>query len=488
MKQKNKTLKIILSILIVVLISLISFGGIFVKDKNRMKNVLPEYQLGMDFNGGRVFSIKPDDTVNTEYYDQDGNKVESSSIEEGKESEYTKKEIPVNSEEILNKENFDKTKTIIEERLRLSEVKEYEIRENTENGEIYITIPEDDYTDSIISQMTITGDFKIIDSEDESNVLITGDQIKDVKVGYGEQTTGKVVFINVQFDKEGTKKLQEISKTYTGEESTESITLATEEVTEATEEVTENNENSDTSAEENTETTNSTSKKQVSLVLDGETLLTTYFSEEITDGLLQLSMGGTTTTVSEEDLKDSLVQASNLAVQLKTDNLPITYVLDNNLNIKSEIDENMINSFIIAGISISVIMIAYAIVRYKKSGFLSMVGLIGYVGLLLVTLRYTNVVLSLTGFISIALSVIMSYIFIIRVLEESQNEENAFSKVAYQFLTIYIPSLIIAIVFSFSKYLPIASFGMVMFYSIILMIVYHGIITRNLNLNSENKL
>ena len=46
---------------------------------------------------------------------------------------------------------------------------------------------------------------------------------------------------------------------------------------------------------------------------------------------------------------------------------------------------------------------------------------------------------------------------------------------------------IIAIIFSFSKYLPIASFGMVIFYSIVLMVIYHGIITRSLIDNSENK-
>ena len=118
MKEKNKTLKTVLAIVIIVLISLISFGGIFVKDKNKMKNLLPEYKVGMDFNGKRVFSIKPDETVNKEYYDSEGNKVESSSIEEGKESEYETKEIPVNSQEILTQENFDKTKKNYRKKIR----------------------------------------------------------------------------------------------------------------------------------------------------------------------------------------------------------------------------------------------------------------------------------------------------------------------------------------------------------------------------------
>lgn len=460
MKEKNKTLKITLAILVVVLISLISFGGVFVKDKNRMKNVLPEYQLGMDFKGKRVFNIKPDETVNKEYYDKDGNKVESSQIEEGKESEYTTKEIPVNSEEILTKENYDKTKAIIEKRLELLDVKEYEVRENTENGEIYISIPENTYTDSIVSQMTTTGDFKITDSEDESNILITGNQIKDVKVGYGQQTTGQVVFINIQFDKEGTKKLQEISRTYV----------------ETTNETT-----------DETENTTETTQKKVSLILDGETLLTTYFSEEIKDGLLQLTMGGTSTSATEEDLKDSLTEASNLAVLLKTEELPITYTLDTNLYMQSDYNEEVVRNFIIIAIIILAILVIYAIVKYKKIGLLSMISLIGFVGTLLITLRYTNVVLTITGVLAIILSVIMSYIFIIKILKERKTEEKAFHKVSYQFLTIYVPCLIISIVFSFMKYLPIASFGMVMFYSIMLMIIYHGIITRTIIINSENK-
>ena len=93
MKAKNRTLKTILTILVIILISLISFMGIFVKDKNRMKNILPDYELGMDFKGGRVFNIKPDETVNTKYYDSEGKEVESSSIDESKKMNTLKKKL-----------------------------------------------------------------------------------------------------------------------------------------------------------------------------------------------------------------------------------------------------------------------------------------------------------------------------------------------------------------------------------------------------------
>ena len=81
----------------------------------------------------------------------------------------------------------------------------------------------------------------------------------------------------------------------------------------------------------------------------------------------------------------------------------------------------------------------------------------------------------------------MSYIFLIKILKTNKTKEKVFHKVVYEYLTIYVPALIISIVFSFVKYLPIASFGMVMFYAIMLMILYHGIITRKIVVNSENK-
>ncbi len=451
MKAKNNTLKIILAILVIILISLISFVGIFVKDKNRMKNILPDYQLGMDFAGGRVFNIKIDDTVNTEYYDKDGNKHESSSIEEGKEDEYTKKEVPVNAEESLNDDNFEKTKNIVEDRLITLGVKEYEVRKNSHTGEIYITIPENKYADTIISQMTTRADFKIIDTDDKHE-LLTKDKIKDVKVGYGNTGTGTAVFLNIQFDKEGTEKLKEISKNYTS-----------------------------TTDEEGNET-----KKQVDLVLDGETLLSTYFDEEIKDGLLQLSMGSTTNSQTSEQLQEYLNQASNLAVLLKSDTLPLTYKLDTNLYVQSELTNDVLQMLLIITLIVSVVIAILTIIKYKKLGLFSVISLIGYIAILLIALRYTNVVITIAGILGAILSSIMNYIYMTYVIKNQKNDTKAFKNVSIKFLGIYIPCLIISIVFSFMKYLPVASFGMVMFWSLIIMIVYNLVITRVLIANSEN--
>ena len=330
-------------------------------------------------------------------------------------------------------------------------VTEYEIRKDSVAGEIYVTIPENKYTDTIISQMTTRADFKIIDTDDKQE-LLTKDRIKDVKVGYGNTSTGTAIFLNIQFDKEGTDKLREISQKYIS-----------------------------TTDEEGNET-----KKQVDLVLDEETLLSTYFDEEIKDGLLQLSMGNTSSAQTSEQLQDYLNQASNLAVLLKTDTLPLTYKLDTNLYVESELTNNVLQMLLIITLIVSAVVAILTIIKYKKIGLFSIISLIGYIAILLIALRYTNVVITIAGILAIILSAIMNYIYMIDIIKNKKKDSKSFKNVSIKFLGIYIPCLIISIVFSFMKYLQIASFGMVMFWALVIMIVYNLVITKVLISNSEN--
>ena len=111
MKTK-KVLKVVLVILFIILISLISFGGIFVQNTKFVENIIPDYQWGMDLTGSRVIGLAVSESTNTVIYDKDGNVVS----EEGEGT--TKKEEPVNPEDTLTKENFQKAKELLEKRLK----------------------------------------------------------------------------------------------------------------------------------------------------------------------------------------------------------------------------------------------------------------------------------------------------------------------------------------------------------------------------------
>ena len=71
---------------------------------------------------------------------------------------------------------------------------------------------------------------------------------------------------------------------------------------------------------------NDTSKK-IDMKLDDETILSSYFEEEITDGIIQLSIG---TATDSTTLKTYLQQASNIAIFLNTESLPLKYTMEIN--------------------------------------------------------------------------------------------------------------------------------------------------------------
>lgn len=575
MKAKNNTLKTILAVLVIILISLISFIGIFKKDKNKMVNILPDYKLGMEFTGGRTISLKPSES---------------------------------NNKEDLTDKNYEKAKDILIERLKKLNIGEYEVRKNSSTGEIAITIPENNYTDKIISDIYQGGDLKVVDSE-EANVssIVTRDTltniddklkeknienyevmiakkeekveatentpestqikyevnivlpegtevkkedlesssyniittkevnndsiilsnekinqikdeaskaninnysikvkddkayilnssenkvdkiaelevknetllgkkyIKDVQVAYGTQATGTAVVVNIYYNKEGTKILNELSKTYTSKEETS---------TEEKNEDVSSEQNTKDQSEKNEETEPS---KTVDLTLDGSKLISTDFDEEIKDGKLQLSMGQASSSASE--LSEYLMQASNFAVILKTDTIPVDYEMDTNLFTKSDITNDMLSNLIMFSSIICAVLVIYIIVKYKKSGFLAVISIIGYIATLLLVVRcISNITITITGITAIIISIVMNAIYNISIFKS--NGKNTFKKVSCKFLEIYLPCLAIAVVFAFNKYLHIASFGGIMFWSLLTMVIYNLLITNLLLKNSEDK-
>ena len=63
--NKLKGLRITLIVFIIILLSLISFVGIYVKDKNEMSDVIPDFILGSDIEGNRIIqlNVEQDETI-----------------------------------------------------------------------------------------------------------------------------------------------------------------------------------------------------------------------------------------------------------------------------------------------------------------------------------------------------------------------------------------------------------------------------------------
>ena len=476
-----KKIKILTIILIIILITIIAFGGIYIQKQNRMENQVKDYSYAMDIAGSRIIRLKVSDEKETIIKDAEGNTVEDSeelSDEEITEKGYTKVEIPYNSEEEKTDDNYKKSKEIIEKRFKELGIANYITKLDEETGDIIVEITENESTDSIVSNLATTGEFEIIDSQTQE-VLMDNNDIKLANVMYGADqssstSTGTMVYLNIEFTKEGKSKLEEISTNYT--ETTESTDTNTTEDSNASDE--------NTTTEEATE---ETAQKTITMKIDGEEIMSTSFEEPIRTGKLQLSIGHGSTDA--DTLNDYINQASNMAVVLDTGNMPIRYTVDTNEFVKSDITQNelQIAGFIVLGIS--AIGLIILIIRYRTMGILGAFSFVGLASILLLVIRYTNVVLSLEGIFGIAVILILNYIFVNKFLNKLKDKRkelakkeviNANKETYKEFFIRIIPVIIMVIAFSFVQWTPISSFGMVMIWGISLIALYNVIVTNNL--------
>ena len=483
-----KKIKIITMIVLIILITMVSFFGVYTQVQNRMENQVRDYALDMDLDGARYVRLSVNKESTDVIKDADGNEVETDeemTDEQLAENGYTKESVPNNSEEVLTVENYDNTKKIISERLKSQGAGEYEISVDNETGDILVQIPENENTDSLVSNINTIGNFEIIDA-DTKEVLMDNNDIKLVNVMYGSSSStssGTTVYMNIEFNKEGTKKLENISNTYV--ESTDTTNTTSEDTNTTTENTTNTEtENTTTDNTTSTEDTTESTAKEITLKIDDEDIMTTSFDEPIENGKLQLSMGSSTTDV--DTLQDNISQASSIASVLDSGKLPIQYDMISNEYILSDITNTHIEYLAIAIGIVLLIGLIILIIRYKVNGLLSSIAFIGLISLYLLVIRYTNVSVSIQGIVGIIVTIILNYIFINKILATIKKSEDNKKlgtikegiKESYkEFFMKLIPICLSVIVFCFINWTTISSFGMVMFWGIVLIALYNYLIT-----------
>ena len=449
-----KKIKILTITLLIILITMIAFFGIYGQVQNRMENKVKDYSYAMDINGSRVVRLKVNTNTKEVIKDKDGNVVESATDEEIEKNGYQKEEVPVNSQENLNQNNYKNARDIIEKRLKKLNVENYIVKLNEETGDIVIEISEDDNTDSVLSDIDTVGKFEIIDSETKE-VLLNNDDIKLSNVVYYPSTSGTSVYLNIEFDKDGAKKLEDISNKYVK---------------------TEENNADENSNEQNEEQTSQ--EKKITMKIDDQEIMSTSFDEPIKNGTIQLTVGSAST--DKTTIKEYAQKATTMATLLDTGKLPISYTIDENKYVLSDITSNTLLTIKIVIAACITIALIILIVKYKSNGFLGAISYVGLVSILLLTIRYANVTLSIEGIYAVVLTLILNYILTIKLLSNR-------NKTIGQFFVEIIPVCILSIVFCFIKWIPISSFGMVMFWGLVIMAIYNIIVTKNMLKLSENK-
>ena len=446
--KAHKIITITTIILAIIIISIASFGGIYKLKEYKVVNVVPDYLLSMEFKNSRVANfIISDEVSETKIYDKDGKEVteEQEGIEYTEENGYKTVEIKVNSQESLNASNYKLSKKIIEKRLKDIKAEQYTIKLDESNGNIQLEIPENDDTDEILAVLAQKGVFELQDSETKE-VLLNNSNIKNAAVVYGQTESGVSVYLQIKFDKEGTSKLEEISKKYI---------KTTEQQT---------NEAGETEDKEVT--------KEVSIVFDGQEYRSTYFGDTISDGTLNVAMGSGKDSASVENY---VLVANELKAILNSGILPIQYEISENTVSPRITTENIkVAEYVV--LAIFGISLIYLIFKLKFKGILAAVLQIGYVALLLLTLRYTNVVISLEGIVGIMVGIILNYMFIYFAFRNIEDDyiKDTMAKFAVRLIPIYI----IAIIFTFNRLTNIASLGMTLVWGLIILYLYNLIFTQ----------
>ena len=457
-KNVMKTIKILTIILLIVLVSMVGFFGIYKQNKNQMANIVKDYTYSMGLNGARTIKL----ALNSE-----------------------------NSDETKTEENYNKAKKVIEKRLKKLDVQEYNISLNKTTGEMIIEIPEDSNTDNVVSNLTTVGKFEIVDSE-TSEVLMNNDDIKSSSVLYNTTSSGTSVYLEIAFNKDGKKKLEDISKTYVKSENntTENNTVENE-----TEENTSTENSEEATNTENTTTdSTSTTEKKIKMKIDDEEIMSTSFDEAITTGKIQLSVGSATSDKST--LNGYVTQAQNVATVLDSGNLPVKYDLEKNQYILSDITEQDLRNVTIVIAVVSAIGIIVLIAKYKTNGLLAGISFIGLLAIYALLVRYTNVTISIESILGIVIVMILNYIFttmLLKNIKKLNEEENVVNKSITEtyktFFNRIAPICIVSIVFCFIKWIPVSSFGMTTFWGLVLIAIYNIIVTKNLlKIKTESRL
>lgn len=474
--MKKSKLILCTKILAIIAICLVSFVGVYVQKLNRFENVVKEYSLSKDLKGYREIILKVSDANkvldsnekvvgDTDTYDE----------EEQKEHSYTKSEEKVNSQDSLTTENYQKSKKIIEKRLKVLGIEDYNISLDKNTGLIYIQLPENSDTDTVVSNIAEIETVELKDADDEKE-LLKKENFKEATVTYGSTSDGKqAVILQLEFDKEGTEILKDLSQN-------EYKTLTEEEKkakTEETESNTTENDKAKTDSDKEEKTTEEVQQKKVAIYISGSKALDFSFSKPVLDGKIsELSLGNPTTDMKVLEQYDE--SAHRIASLLNTGHLPLKYKIDKNQYVSTDISNESIKTTVIVFSVLVGIALIFMIIKYKTKGLLNAICFGGFIGLYLLLLRYTNVTIALEGIVGIFIIAIINYLMNIELLKISELDNKKYNKEYLNIMLKLLPILAVSIVFCFAKLTVLGSLGMVMFWGIILMVLYNFFVTRHI--------
>ena len=185
-------------------------------------------------------------------------------------------------------------------------------------------------------------------------------------------------------------------------------------------------------------------------------------------------------TEDTEELGEYINQTALVAAILSNETMPIIYEVESSSYFPTEIKENTILLLEIIVVALNIIIIIYFSIRYKLNGLFGGIIGIGFGALLLLAIRFSNVVITIEALIVFFMMMLLNYLFI-QVLLAKLNKENTkqnFYEVLKRALLTIIPFAIVAVILCFQGTLAISTSGMIMFWGLVIFALYHLGITK----------
>lgn len=456
-----KKVKITTIILAIILIVLVAFGGVYIKTQNRMEDKVKEYSLGRELKGERLIELKVSDGST-----------------EGKTAP---------AEEDLTVENYETVKKTIEKRLKSLKAQDYTISLNKENGVIRVELPEDNQTDDFAYYLIASGKVEIKE-KDTSTELLNGKMVKKAQYTYTSNADGEYqVYLEILLTEDGQAKIEEIQNNYAilkdDVDAAEAATKSDESSDSSDETNTESTDNAEQTTE-NTEASTEETKKVAKLSIAG----TDYDVDKIEKNKIRVKMGSQTSNTTT--VNNSMSKAAELSMLINSGKYPIDYEVQNNRFVHSDITNEQLLYFAGAVAVILLVLFVILTIKYKSKGFLASVSCVGFIALLSLLLRYTNVIISIEGIGAIILIILIDLKLSQMILNKTKILDVVNEAVTSSYKELFlklVPIMIISIVFCFSGWTNLSSFGMIMFWGFVLIAIYNIIVTKTLLKLRENK-
>ena len=476
-----RKVKILTIVLAIVLVTLVAFGGVYIKTQNRMENKVKDYSLGRAIEGARIAEIK----------------VAQSDEDSGEQNT-----------ELLTEENYKIVKKTIENRLNKLNIEDYTISLNKQDGTIRVEFPEDENTDSYVYYLTAQAKVQIEEKAEETETdtstetedttateLISDEMVKSAKYSYTQNVDGQYqVSLEITLTDEGQAKIQELSGTYAFLQSEideiESAEEANSEDSETTEntESTNNTETAEGTNTENTSTENQETQEQNKKIATLTIAGTEYSISKIDKNKITVLIGVESTNTTT--VNNNISVAAELEMLINSGKYPVEYELTANRYVYSSISTEQLLYFGIAVLAITVVILLIFIIKYRKIGILTSISYIGFISLFLLILRYANVTITIEGIGGIIIVMIINLAFIKTIINRIKKMKMLDEAINYTYKNVFsklIPVIILVIVFCLSGWANLSSFGMAMFWGLMLMAIYNILVTKTLLKLEEEK-